>query len=194
MRSQNVLQLANLECWLHLSMDRDRRQSMRVSTRLPCQWQLFAEQPGADALRARFGISRSLALETDLARLGDDIDRSLRTVVDPEVRHVLALMNHKIDRLGHGLAGDEPPPVQSIVLSADGLELTSDQPCEAGSWFGIHLLLDTEFNFISAGQMSHCTQRGEVFQLGIVLKDTEAHSARRLARFVMHQSRRESMP
>lgn len=175
-------------------MEGDRRQSVRVPTRLPCQWQLFDSQPTHQQLCELFGLHRSMAYQRDIEHLNDDIQSSLHSIADGNIRHALTLMNNKMDILTRQQSPQEKPPETNLVLSLAGVDLLLDTPVETGHWLGIQLVLDAGFQLVEPGRISHCTANQDKFLVGVVFEDMSPQSARRLARFVMRQPGDESRP
>lgn len=173
-------------------MEGDRRQSVRVPTRLPCQWQLFDDRPTHQQLYELFGLQRSMAYQRDIEHLNDDIQSSLHSIADANLRHALTLMNNKVDILARQQFPHQEPPETELVLSLDGADLLVDSAVEIGHWLGIQLVLDEGFHLVEPGRISRCTAIEDKFLMGVVFEDMSQESARRLARFVMRQPGEES--
>ena len=90
---------------------------MRVSTRLPCQWQIFDARPTQHELRTRFGLQQDGEYVAELDRLSDSIDSAIRAVTDPAVRDALALLNNKVDVCARARTARRVPAEQPIELS-----------------------------------------------------------------------------
>jgi hypothetical protein len=168
-------------------MEGDRRQSMRVPTRLPCKWQLFDSQPTQQQLYELFDLHRSMAYQRDIEHLNDDIQSSLHGISDANTRHALMLINNKVDLLAEQQSSSPKPPETDLVLSLSGVDLLIDTPVEPGHWLGMQLVLDEGYRLVESGCITRCTPTEGKFLMGVVFEEMSSHSARRLARFVMRQ-------
>ena len=166
-------------------MDIERRQSMRVSARLPCQWQSFEEMPRRRDLIDCFALPQ-VALEA--AELRNEVERELKAVADKTLRRTLALLNQRIDLLAATSRSAPTPPPLDLELSADGVCLPTASQLAAGSWVGVHVLLDDNTEFLAAGRVCHSTRvDGQPYRTGVSFADAE--DCRVLARHVMRSAR-----
>ena len=162
---------------------------MRVSTRLPCQWQLFASQPSRAELLQRFNLPANLSLTAELAELDSEISSTLVSITDIPTKHALTLIKRKLDLVCNSPNEVRVPKLQNVVMSFDGMQLQSERFASPGSWLGVHLQLNDGFNFVERGQVSHCTETVGAYTLGIrfEIADSEPINAKRLARYIMQQ-------
>jgi hypothetical protein len=174
-------------------MDRDRRQSMRVSTRLPCQWQLFASLPSRAELLQRFSLPANLSLTAELAELDLEISSTLACITDTPTKHALSLLQRKLDLVYDSPSDVQAPKLQNVVMSFEGMQLHSERFASPGSWLGVHLQLNDGFNFVERGQISHCTETvggytlGIRFEVGEGVAEADPINTKRLARYIMQQ-------
>jgi PilZ domain-containing protein len=168
-------------------MDGERRQSMRVTTRLPCQWHILAARPARHELLALFNLPGAATITPKLSSLNDEIQSALHTLDNNDVRHVLALLNSKIDLLSQAMLDSQLPPVQPVGLSLSGLDVLNPRAIMPGTWVGVHLVLEDGYQLVESGQVSRCSPKGQEFVIGIALAQMEPQNARKLARFVMRQ-------
>ena len=168
---------------------------MRVSTRLPCQWQLFTEQPSADALLTAFSLPSHILAQAEWDELCRQIEQALSAVPDTHTRHVLSLLDDKLNQLALPATEVFTPPLMSVVLSMQGMDFETERYAPPGGWLGVHMLLDNGFSFVEAGLITRCepvraedAESGHVpgYTLGVAFVDMAQANARRLARHVLH--------
>lgn len=167
---------------------------MRVSTRLPCQWQLFTEQPSQQALLTAFSLPSHILAQSEWDELCRQIEQAMSAVRDSHTRHVLSLLDDKLNQLAMPSTDVFTPPLMSVVLSMQGLDFETERYAQPGSWLGVHMLLDQGFSFVEAGQITRCepvqaqdAEAGHLpgYTLGVAFVDMAQGNARRLARHVM---------
>ena len=168
---------------------------MRVSTRLPCQWQLFTSQPARQELLSAFGLPAQTYRQAEWDDLSAQIAQALAAVPDRDTRRVLTLLNSKIDQLAGPAAQVLTPPLKAVVLSLQGMDLPSERSAEPGTWAGVHLLLDNGFSFVEPARITRCvpTQTGDAdagfvapgYLIGVSFESMAQSNARRLARHVL---------
>ncbi len=154
---------------------------MRVSVRLPCRWQAFEYMPRRRDLIDCFALPQ-VALEA--ADLGRDVERELEKITDKTVRHVLGLLNRRIDLLAAAPREQPDVPLEVVELSADGIGLTTADALAVSSWVGLYLAFDDGSELLAAGRVRHSTPLPNGgYHTGVVFADDEDCKA--LARFVM---------
>ncbi len=168
-------------------MDGERRQSMRVSTRLPCEWQPLAAAPSRHELLHLFELPPTAAFAPELSRLSDAIQNAIHKVDNTDVGQVLELLNTKIDIVSHQQLTTKLPAIINVGLSLAGLDVKSNHAVTPGTWIGVHLVLEDGYHLVECGQVSRCTPKVHSFCIGVALTDMDPQNARRLARFVMRQ-------
>ncbi len=158
---------------------------MRVSTRLPCEWQLVdrLEEPGE--LQQRFALPSGSSVAATLNELGDAVNHALDNIADIHIRHAISTLNKKIDLL-QPLHSQKPQlPGESIVLSHEGMHLTVAQSVRNQQLIAIHLILDDGYSFLECGTVTRCSAAGDSYELGITFNNLSDSNAKRLARQVM---------
>jgi PilZ domain-containing protein len=166
-------------------MDADRRQSMRVSTRLPCEWQLVDGLLNGARLHDVFALPGGAGVAAALTELGAAINNALENIQDLHVRHAISMVNQKVDLLAPPHSSPEPIPAQSVVLSHDGMQLTAAQALEVDQFVAVHIVLDDGLSFLECGSVTRCCQVGRGYEIGITFNAMSASNSKRLARQVM---------
>jgi len=158
---------------------------MRVSTSLPCEWQLVDDQLNSARLHDVFALPRGAGVAAALTELGAALNNTLENIQDLHVRHAISMVNQKIDLLAPTHSSPEPIPAQRIVLSHDGMQVTAAQALEVDQFVAVHLVLDDGLSFLECGSVTRCCQAGNRFVTGITFKNMSASNSKRLARQVM---------
>lgn len=166
-------------------MDGDRRQSMRVSTRLPFEWQLVDQQLTTAKLQDVFSLPGGIAVAAALAELGAALHNALDNIQDRHVRHAISIVNQKIDLLVPAGVTSDPLPVQTIVLSHDGMQISTEVPLRAHQSVAVHLILDDGLSFLECGTVTRCCQVQNHFEVGLTFNAMSPVNSKRLARQVM---------
>ena len=135
-------------------MDFDRRESLRISNRLPLAWQTFSHTPDTATLHRAFGRA-----DWPHQRL-DDLAESIRLTMPmlaSETRDVVRLLEEKLDVIATHLAFPAPTRSYDLNLSHDGLDFAAKdtQDLTTGTNLGIHLALGTG-NLICPAKVVHC--------------------------------------
>ena len=163
-------------------MRTERRQSLRVVTRLPCQWQTFDTQPQRRDLIDCFGPSQEVARA--LRALDEEIEAQLAEVPDKTTRQLLTLLDRKINLLAP-LA--QPQAVIEVEVSADGLCLPTPHALAADTWVGLHLLIEDYGELLAPALVRHSTRSADGgYRTGVEIAN-EA-DRRPLARLVMRSA------
>ena len=156
---------------------------MRVSVRLPCRWQAFEYMPRRRDLIDCFALPQ---VAVEVADLGRDVERELEKMTDKTMRHVLGLLNRRIDLLAATTQQTPDLPAEEVELSTDGIGLTTPEQLPGASWVGVYLIFDDGSDLLAAGRVRHSTpsQNGESgYRTGVGFADDEDYKA--LTRFVM---------
>ncbi len=158
---------------------------MRVSTRLPCEWQLVDDQLSSARLHEVFALPRGTGVAAALTELGAALNNALENVQDLHVRHAISMVNQKIDLLAPTNSNPEPIPAQTVVLSHDGLQLTAAHALEVDQFVAVHIVLDDGLSFLECGSVTRCCQVDNSFAIGVTFNAMSASNSKRLARQVM---------
>ena len=106
-----------LICLLHLSMDSDRRQSIRVTANLPCRWQIIAADSCKEALLKELGLPSNFTQTGELTQLSEELAHTLHRIEDDTVRAALSLLDQKFELLARQAQGrDRVLPSQDLRL------------------------------------------------------------------------------
>ncbi len=166
-------------------MDSDRRQSIRVTANLPCQWQIIAADSSKEALLKELGLPSNFAQTGKLTQLSEELADTLHRIEDDTVRAALTLLDQKLELLTRQNFNQHMPPKQQVGLSAEGLTVKSDTQVPVGTTVAVHLVLDHNFPLIELGEVTRCNASERQYVVGIKLTQLQDYNARRLARFVM---------
>ena len=158
---------------------------MRVSTRLPCEWQLVENQLNPARLHDVFALPGGAGIAAALTELGAALNNALENIQDLHVRHAISMVNQKIDLLAPTPSNPEPIPVQPIVLSHDGMQLTAARALEVDQFVAVHIVLDDGLSFLECGSVTRCCPADNSFEIGITFNAMSASNSKRLARQVM---------
>ncbi len=154
---------------------------MRVSVRLPCRWHAFEYMPRRRDLIDCFALPQ---VAVEATALGRDVERELEKLTDKTVRHVLGLLNRRLDLLA-ATPGQQPEvPSEAVELSADGIGLTTPNELPIASWVGVYLLFDDGSELLAAGRVRHSTP-GETGRYHTGIEFDDAEDCKALSRFVM---------
>lgn len=165
-------------------MQSERRQSMRVVTTLPCQWQTFETRPHRGDVIDCFAASQGASRRRAAASLDAAIEQALEEISDKATRRVLQLMKQKLDLLTPPLAEAATPQAVRLEVSAEGLRVPSPAALVPGSYVGLHLVLANGADHFAVGEVRHSTPAAEGgYQSGIACLNEE--ECRPLARLVM---------
>ena len=166
-------------------MDSDRRQSIRVTANLPCQWQIIAADTSKEALLIKLGLPSNFAQTGELTQLSEELTHTLHRIEDDAVRTALALLDQKLELVARRDFNQHIPPMQQVCLSTDGLAVQSSSQVPVGAAVAVHLVIDHHFPLIELGEVTRCHACESGYIVGIKLNHMQDHDARRLARFVM---------
>jgi len=171
-------------------MSPEKRQSLRISTSLPGQWQTFDQHPTSrNQVMAVFGLREEIDADNLLASLSREFQHALEKITDRDTRYALNLLDRRLAILtGQQNNADKPSTIEA-GLSAAGAEFASDLMIPPDTWVGVHLVLDEDFHFVNFGQVSHSEPVSNGgFRFGMAFADTTSDHAKRLARFVLRHS------
>jgi|GEM_PF-2315817 len=162
-------------------MNDDRRDSLRLSTSLPCEWKLLdefatseiearsgdssikvtGESLSREALCDLFGLPTSTNAQLNLEDVGAAVTDAIRNVTDNYLRLALHTLDHKIDIVAGMLGTSGLPRRQQIVLSAQGMDLEvpvrsleSQLDSTTLPLVACHLVFDDGFHFLTCGRIS----------------------------------------
>ncbi|XOV81581.1 MAG: PilZ domain-containing protein [bacterium] len=170
-------------------MDGDRRQSMRVSTRLPCEWQLVDDILSATQLQDVFNLPPGASVAAALFELSAALDNTLENIQDLHIRHAISIVNEKIDLLAPAGHHPDPLPVKHLGLSHDGMQFVVNQELAVDQIVAVHLLLEDKLSFLQCGSVTRCCAVAAGFEVGLTFSDMSASNSKRLARQVMRTRR-----
>lgn len=166
-------------------MDGDRRQSMRVSTRLPCEWQLVDDNLDSARLQEIFALPSGTSVAAALTELSAALNNALENIQDLHVRHAISMVNQKIDLLAPPGGSPDPLPSQTIGLSHDGMQLSAAHSLAVEQFVAVHIILDDGLSFLECGSVTRCCPVEDGFEIGITFSAMSATNSKRLARQVM---------
>lgn len=158
---------------------------MRVSTRLPCEWQLVDDELNSARLHEVFALPGGTGVAAAFTELGAALNNALENIQDLHVRHAISMVNQKIDLLAPTNCSPQPIPTQSLVLSHDGMQLTASQALEADQFIAVHIILDDGLSFLECGRVTRCCPVNNNYEIGITFSAMSASNSKRLARQVM---------
>lgn len=158
---------------------------MRVSTRLPCEWQLVDRLEEPWELQQRFALPSGSSAAAALRELGEAVNHALDNIADIHIRHAISTLNKKIDLLQPLHSEQSQLPGESVVLSHEGMQLSVEQRIQNQQLIAIHLILDDGFSFLECGTVTRCSAADNRYELGITFKHLSDSNAKRLARHVM---------
>ena len=158
---------------------------MRVSTRLPCEWQLVDDNLNAAKLQEVFALPGGTSVAAALKELGAALNNTLENIQDLHVRHAISMVNQKIDLLAPAADSPDPLPTQSLGLSHDGMQLTAPHALDVDQFVAVHIVLDDGLSFLECGSVTRCCAVEEGFEIGITFNTMSASNSKRLARQVM---------
>ena len=171
-------------------MENDRRQSIRLSTSLPCEWQTFTHTPSRPDLLSAFGLETCL-VDDDVGADALELRRAVEQIGDPNVKFAIQVLARRMEKLEHTVVDPgRLPPVVQICASLDGLEVQMPAALAEGVDCGLHLVLDDLFHFVSAAQVTCCAERGAAYRVGLRFVQPDPTSHRRWTRTLMRQSPR----
>lgn len=162
-------------------MNPNRRNSIRHSFSMPCEWQ---PAPRDAMLQALFGNPADTALLQALA----DVDGALAATMlshatDAGTREVCALLERKITLMTHHVLFSVPPVV-TCEVGADGLWLPSDSTDSSPpASVAVHCVLPGAVHFFANARVVHENAHAGQSGLGLHFVDFQGAAARQWNRF-----------
>ena len=161
---------------------------MRISIRLPCEWQLTDTQPSQADLLEMFSVHRSASLSTHIQQLDKDL-RSLLPGMESPYKEAITLLAQKTDLLWQQLAFDGPTEPTSVVISHTGIDVcpdTGNAPAhpaatECTPYAGVHFVLPDGSHILTAAEVTRNDER-----VGMAFKDMPDNVAKTLSRFILN--------
>jgi hypothetical protein len=160
---------------------------------VPCEWQTFAHVPTRGELCEAFGLSSSLGCTDGAPDDSETLRQVVEQIADVKIRYAVELLSQRLEKLELAVSGaNHTPDAVEVCLSLDGMEVDSGANVACGVNAGVHVVLEDNFHFLCATEVTRCKPLTEGYRVGMKFIAPDAASHRRWTRNLMRLTPRST--